>query len=100
MLEIVLTPQILGAPASEALGLSRFSLMVNPHLFMLAFYQSNRVSAVMSMLFYYRHIQHVWSCSFMYMCVPCYCYACLRLLPSVWEGRLYKTFAFPQICIE
>jgi len=32
MLEIVFTPEILGAPKSGALGLSLFSLMVNPRL--------------------------------------------------------------------
>jgi len=32
MLEIVLAPKLLGAPKSEALGLSLFSLMVNPRL--------------------------------------------------------------------
>jgi len=32
MLEIVLTPKIFGPPKSGALGLSLFSLMVNPRL--------------------------------------------------------------------
>jgi len=32
MLEIVLTPKILGPPEIGALDLSLFSLMVNPHL--------------------------------------------------------------------
>jgi len=32
MLEIVLTPKILGPPQSGTLGLSVFSLMVNPRL--------------------------------------------------------------------
>ena len=32
MLEIVLTPKIWGLPKSGALGLSVFSLMVNPRL--------------------------------------------------------------------
>jgi len=34
MLEIVLTPKILGPPELGALGSSLFSLMVNPRLFM------------------------------------------------------------------
>jgi len=32
MLEIVLTPEILGPPKSGTLGLSLFSIMINPHL--------------------------------------------------------------------
>jgi len=32
MLEIVRTPKILGSPKSGALGLSLFSLMINPRL--------------------------------------------------------------------
>jgi len=32
MLEIVLTPKILGPPKSGALGLNLFSLLVNPRL--------------------------------------------------------------------
>jgi len=38
MLEIVLTPKILGPPKSGALGLSLFSLMANPRLMRCASY--------------------------------------------------------------
>ena len=47
-------------------------------------------------LFYYLYIS---SCSFMYLCVPCYCDACLSLARGVWEWSRYtitgltKTFA-------
>jgi len=30
------------------------------------------------------------SCSFLYLCVPCYCCACRSLLHCVWECRRYK----------
>jgi len=47
------------------------------HISMLVFHQSNRVNAVQRMLFYYRRISKF--CSFMYLCAPCYCHACLKL---------------------
>jgi len=42
MLEIVLTPQILGTPKLGALGISVFSLSVNPRLAVLLFGKFHR----------------------------------------------------------
>jgi len=47
MLEIVLTPEILGPPKLRALGLRHFSLMVNPRL--------------LRWLLFLRWIKNIWS---------------------------------------
>jgi len=59
-----------------------------PHiLYILVFHQCNCASVIKGMFFYYRHIRYLSSCSFMHLCVPWYCHACLSLLYCVWEWR-------------
>jgi len=48
------------------------------------------------------------SCSFMYLCVPCYCHVCLSLLRYAWKWKLYTIQStvwkicklFWKICFE
>jgi len=45
------------------------------HIYMLVFHQSNYAGAIKRMIFCYA--TYLFSCYFMYLCVPCYCHACL-----------------------